>query len=150
MAQPFSKQLHVGWGDLDSNAHMKNTAYLDKSGDIRMMYFQEHGFSMREFEARRLGPIVMRDDIEYYRELRLLDSVTVTMSLSGLSSDASRFRIQNEFFRDDGKLVARVTSTGGWFDLEARKLTRPPSELEQAFRSLGQTDNFEILPSSLK
>lgn len=115
-----------------------------------MMYFQEHGFSMREFESRRIGPIVMRDDIEYYRELRLLEPITITLTQSGLSEDGSRFRIRNEFFREDGKIVAKITSTGGWFDLAARKLTRPPLELERALRSLVQTDDFEILPSSLK
>ena len=49
MMEIFSKTFHVGWGDLDSNAHMKNTAYLDKAVDVRMMFFQEHGFTMHEF-----------------------------------------------------------------------------------------------------
>jgi acyl-CoA thioester hydrolase len=31
----------AGWGDMDFNAHMKNTAFLDKSADVRMMFFSE-------------------------------------------------------------------------------------------------------------
>lgn len=57
MSEVFAKTLYVGWGGLDSNAHMKNTAYLDKAVDVRMMYFQEQGFSAREFARLRLGPV---------------------------------------------------------------------------------------------
>jgi acyl-CoA thioester hydrolase len=27
----YEKKLLAGWGDMDFNAHMRNTAYLDKS-----------------------------------------------------------------------------------------------------------------------
>lgn len=37
----YSKTLFAGWGDMDSNSHMKNTAFLDKSADVRMMFFAE-------------------------------------------------------------------------------------------------------------
>jgi len=45
----YEKKLFAGWRDLDANAHMGNTAYLDKSVDVRMMYFADHGFPMSEF-----------------------------------------------------------------------------------------------------
>ncbi len=76
---------------MDFNAHMKNTAYLDISGDVRMMYFSENGFSMGEFVRLRVGLVVMRDEIEYFRELQLLEPVRVNLTLAGLSDDASRF-----------------------------------------------------------
>jgi acyl-CoA thioester hydrolase len=47
MAELFSRTFHVGWGHMDFNAHMRNTAYLDFSADVRMMYFEENGFTMR-------------------------------------------------------------------------------------------------------
>jgi acyl-CoA thioester hydrolase len=150
MADAFARSLHVGWGDLDSNAHMKNTAYLDKAVDVRMMFFQEQGFTMREFERLRLGPVVMRDDIEYFRELRLLEPVRITLTLAGMSEDGSRFRLRNEFFREDGKLAARLSSMGGWLDLAARRLTAPPENLFRTLRALAQSVDFELLPSSLK
>ena len=148
MAQaPFAKTFHVRWGDMDSNAHMANTAYLDACVDVRLMYFHEHGFPMREFERLRLGPVVLRDELDYFRELRLLDPVRITLELSGISEDASRFRLRNEFFRQDGACAARVTSTGGWFDLATRKLTLPPPELAEALRRLHRSEDFQELPS---
>jgi acyl-CoA thioester hydrolase len=150
MTDIFSKTFHVGWADLDSNAHMKNTAYLDKAVDVRMMFFQEHGFTMREFERLRLGPVVMRDEIEYFRELRLLERVKITLTLAGASDDGTRFRLRNDYYREDGQLAARLTSTGGWLDLTSRKLTSPPAQLFEVMGRLARSEDFEELPSSLK
>lgn len=143
----YEKKLVAGWGDMDFNSHMRNTAYLDKSADVRMMYFSDCGFPMSEFMRLRLGPVVMKDEIEYYREFHLLDEVTVTQSLAGISADGRRLRIRNEFF-NKGKLAARVTSLVGWMDLAARKLTKPPDKLLEALQQLDRTDDFIVLPDS--
>ena len=103
---------------MDFNSHMRNTAYLDKSADVRMMYFSENGFSTQEFLRLRLGPLIMRDELDYYREVSLLEEL---LELAALAADGSRFAIQNSFYRPDGQRVARVKSTGGWLDLSARK-----------------------------
>ena len=150
MAAMFSRTFHVRWGDMDFNGHMKNTAYLDVSGDVRMMYFSENGFSMGEFVRLRIGPVVMRDEIEYFRELRLLEPILVNLTLAGLSDDASRFLLRNEFFRQDGKCAARVTSMGGWMDLAARKLTAPPDKLAEVLHSLVKSEDFRVLDSSVR
>jgi acyl-CoA thioester hydrolase len=133
---PFERMLYARWGDMDFNGHMKNTAYLDASADVRMMYFAEHGFSMREFERLRFGPVILKDELEYYRELRLLEPVKVTLEADSLSEDGMRFRLRNEFFREDGTKVAKVTSDGGWLDLDARKLKPPPDELRRLLEQL--------------
>lgn len=146
----FEKILFAGWGDMDFNAHMRNTAFLDKSGDVRMMFFAEHGFPMDEFVKRRLGPVIMRDELEYFKEVHLLAPLRVTMLLAGLAPDGSRFLIRNEFWREDGKQAARVTSAGGWMDLAARKLTVPPDALLNAIRALPKTEDYKDLPTSLK
>ncbi len=148
MSEPFKKSFTVRWTDMDFNAHMRNTAYLDLAVELRMMFFQERGFSLHEFERLRVGPVVMRDEVEYFRELRLLQTVTVSLSLAGLSGDASRMRLRNEFFRDDGALVARITSTGGWLDLSARKLITPPDSVATLLRSLARAEDYQELPSS--
>lgn len=146
----YEKQLLAGWGDMDFNAHMRNTAYLDKSGDVRMMFFAEHGFPMSEFARLRLGPVVMKDEVEYFKEVNLLESLTVNLGIAAMAEDGSRFQMRNEFYRADGKLAARVTSTAGWLDLGQRKLTAPPAALLAALQALSQSSDFQVLPSSLK
>ena len=146
----FERSFHVAWAQLDSNGHMANTAYLDLVVDVRFMFFAEQGFPPEEFARRRLGPVVRRDEVDYHRELRLLDPLRVNLRLAGLSEDASRFRIVNEIFRGDGKLAARVTSLGGWFDLAARRLVAPPEDLARALGALERTPEFAALESSAR
>lgn len=142
--------MRAGWGDMDFNSHMRNTAYLDKSADARMLYFASHGFPMSEFVKLRMGPVVMKDEIEYFKEVNLLEEVQVGMEMSGLSEDGSRFRVVNRFSRLDGKMVAKVSSWGGWLDLASRKLIVPPEGLLAALRTAARTEDFTVLPSSLK
>lgn len=146
----YSKTLLAGWADMDFNSHMKNTAFLDKSADVRMMFFSENGFPASEFSRLRLGPVVMKDEVEYQREVSLLEEITVTLAIAGLSPDGSRFMMRNEILRSDSKLCARVTSSGGWLDLSRRKLVTPPPALLAALQSLPQTSDFVQLPSSIK
>jgi len=146
----YLKNMYAGWGDMDFNMHMKNTAYLDKSGDVRMMFFSDNGFPMSEFGRLRIGPVVMKDEVEYFKEVTLLQEMSVTLLMAGLAPDGSRFMIRNEFYRQDDKLCARVTSSGGWLSLTERKLVVPPAGLQAALYKLDRTGDFIILGSSIK
>lgn len=146
----FARTFHVGWNDVDMNGHMANSAYLTKAVDVRMMFFQESGFPITEFQRLRLGPVIARDDMEYFREFRLLDPITVTLIAAGMSEDGSRFQLRNEFYRADHVLAARLTSTGGWLDLNTRRLIQPPESLMEVMNKLVRVPDFATLPTSIK
>ena len=146
----YTKTLYAGWGDMDFNSHMKNTAYLDKSADVRQMYLIEHGFPVEEFLRLQIGPVIQKDELEYFKEVRLQEAITVTYALAGHAPDGSRFLLRHEIFRGDGELSARVTSAGGWMHLVERRLVAPPPALLAAMSSLDKTSDFAVLPSSIK
>ena len=146
----YTKTLYAGWADMDFNSHMKNTAYLDKAADVRQMFLIEHGFPVAEFSRLRIGPVVMKDEVEYFKEVRLQQEITVTYELAGHALDGSRFLLRHEIFRPDGELSARVTSAGGWLNLDERKLVVPPPSLLSAMNLLEKTGDFIVLPSSIK
>lgn len=146
----FSISAIAGWADMDANAHMANVAYLSKCVDSRMSFFKQNGFPVTEFAKRRLGPVVRRDELEYFREIPLLEPITVTLALAGMAADGSRFRLVNEVLNGEGKLAARITSEGGWLDLAARKLIAPPADLLDAFNKMPHAMAFEQLPSSIR
>lgn len=147
---PFERALLAGWGDIDRNGHMRNTAYLDKAVDVRMLYFAAAGFAIGDFTRLRIGPVIMNEEVGYFREVGLLETLRGTLTLAGLAPDGSRFRVCNEFYRADGRLAARVASTGGWLDLDARRLIAPPPALTAALAALARTEDYRELPSSLK
>ena len=141
----FSRSFLARWADMDFNAHMANTAYLNFAADLRFTFFQEHGFPAAEFGRLKIGPVVFRDEVDYYKEFRLLESVTVSLQLEALSEDAGRFKLRNEFFKDNGDLAARVISHGAWLDLGARKLIAPPPALAAVLQQLPRSDQFAVL-----
>lgn len=145
----YAKSFIAGWGDMDFNSHMRNTAFLDRAADVRMMFFAEHGFPMQAFTSQRVGPVIMKDELQYFREIALLEEFNVSLVLAGLSQDGSRFLMRNDVTSANGKLCARVTSSGGWLDLSARKLVVPPTELLAALGELERAADFQALPSSV-
>ena len=146
----FSTLLFAGWSDIDLNGHMQNAAYLEKSVDVRMLFFNSVGFDVAAFARLQIGPVVMSDELRYFKEVGLLAPLTCTLALAGLAADGSRFRLRNEFLRADGALAARVDSTGGWLDTAARRLIAPPAELGKALAAMERCADFAALPSSLK
>jgi acyl-CoA thioester hydrolase len=149
-AGPYSHATIAAWADMDANAHMGNFAYLNKCVDSRMSFFKQAGFPVTEFAKRRIGPVVRRDELEYFREIGLHEPITVTHALGGIAPDGSRFRLVNEVLLADGRVAARIQSEGGWLDLVARKLIAPPEDLFAALNAMPRTAEFEVLPSSLK
>ncbi len=146
----YEKRVYAGWGDMDFNSHMRNTAFLDKSADVRMMFFAENGFPIEEFHRQRFGPVIRRDELEYFREIGLMQEMRVRLMSGGLSDDGSRFIVRNEFWREDGELAATVTSHGGWLDQVKRKLVAPPDGLLAALQSLDRADSYQELPSVVR
>ncbi len=140
----------VSWAHLDANGHMANTAYMNLAIDARFQYFTQQGFAPADFARLRIGPVARREEIDFFRELHLQQTVKVDFQLAGISPDASRFRIRNHIRREDGELCARITSLAGWFDLNARKLVAPPPELAAALRGLEPSEDFQELESSVR
>jgi acyl-CoA thioester hydrolase len=143
MTTIFTKEFQVGWGDLDSNGHMKNTAYLDYAATTRFSFFHAHGFSAPRFHEMKFGPIVFKDEVQFFKEMRLLDKFRVSFELDGMSPDGRIIRLMNEIFNEEGERSAVVVTHGAWFDLQKRKVVAPPAELLQVMQQLSKTNSFQ-------
>ena len=138
----YARQFLVGWRMMDSNGHLANTAYLDLAADVRIAFFAEHGFPPTEFRRLGIGPVVRKDELEYFREIGLQEMVTVTHAATAMSPDGARFSLENEIWTAAGERAAVVRSTGGWLDLRARKLVAPPPALFEAISKVPRTSSF--------
>ena len=74
---------------MDFNGHLANTAYLDLAADVRMAFFAEHGSPPTEFRRHAIGPVVRKDELEYFREVKLHETVTVTHAALASCADRS-------------------------------------------------------------
>jgi len=143
----YVQRFRVSWGHVDGNAHMANTAFLDRAADTRLLFFAEHGFPAARFLAERIGPVIGREELVYRKELRLLDEFTVNLEMVGLSPDGVRFALSNTFLNGTGELAAVVTSEGVWFDLERRRPRPPPPELDAVQREMPRGEHFKEIPA---
>ena len=140
----------AGAGDFDFDGRFRGATCLDRAKDVRMLFFGEHGFQVDIFRKQRMSPLVLKEKLDYQRELNPLEEYKVSLTLAGLSADGARFMVRCEFVRPDGKIAARVTSTCGWLDSNLQKLTNPPPQLVAALKELPMTADYQTLNSTLK
>lgn len=143
----FRRNFQVGWGDLDGNGHMANRAFLDRAADTRVFLFAENGFPASRFASERIGPVILRDELVYRKELRLMDEYSVDLEFFGISFDGTRFDVGNTFRTASDEIAAIVRSQGLWFDLETRRPRIPPPELNAVQRRLPHGDGFKEIPA---
>ena len=103
MSPVFEHHTDVGWFDLDANRHMKNTAYMEKSVDCRLRYFNSTGVSPDIFAKWKVAFVVVSDQVTYSKELFLGDRMRVQMLCGGINARGSRFLIVNRILAPDGE-----------------------------------------------
>ena len=141
----YAKRFEVRWSDLDMNRHMRNTAYAEYAIDVRVCFLRDHGFGFAEFGRRGIGPVILREEASYTREVLAGDTIEVDFRVAGLASDGSRWRVEHRVLRGDGKTAAVLRVEGVWMDLGTRRPVPPPPELLEALRRASPTSDYEEL-----
>ena len=147
---PFEQQIVVRWQDIDANGHVRNTAYSEFATDTRFRYVAAHGYTQERFQELRFGPVILREETRYRREVLLGQTVMVNFMTAGLSADGSQWRVRQEVRLPDGREAATLTLDGGWLHLDTRRLIEPPPDLLAVLQRLPRTPDFEELPSLLR
>lgn len=135
MSEVFRAEFQVAWGDLDTNGHMANAAFLDYATQARFLFFSANGFEPADFRRHGVGPVIATDRIRYRRELLFLERFEVDYFVGAIAEDGARFTIRNRFFRGD-ELCAEIETDGAWFDLKERRVVPPPAELDAVMRAI--------------
>lgn len=136
------QKFHFRWADLDPNGHIRHSVYADLAAQTRLGFLSAAGFGLREFAALGLGPILLREDVRYLKELHLDDEVSVEALVSGLTPDGARWHLHHTFTRQrDGAVVATIAVEGAWFDLRTRRVAPPPLALADAMRAAPRHDS---------
>lgn len=135
--------FHTKWADFDANKHMRHTAYNDYAAECRMRFFKDNGFPIDQFEKHTFGPVLFKEETNFYREIKLGESIEVALYLEGMSEKGERFKMFHKIFREDGVLAAEIKIYAAWIDLIKRKLTKPPVGIINTLNSLERIENFE-------
>ena len=141
----FQVTFATKWSDFDPNRHMRHTAYNEYAAEVRVRYFSEQNFSIKEFTKHNIGPILFTEETSFRKEIHLGENISVNLKLFGLSENNERWKMIHEVFNQAGKLSAVIKVYGAWIDLSKRKLTTPPKEAEHLFLNAIKSDDFEVI-----
>lgn len=133
MGEPFQVRIGVRGYELDTQGHLNQAVYLQYAEHARWECLRAAGVSQDALLASGVGPAALESTIRFRRELRAGDEVDVSCAF--VWGDGKTFRIEQDFCRPDGTLVAELTSIAGLLDLEERRLVPDPA---RRFRSLAK------------
>lgn len=142
----YKKSFQSIWANLDPNGHMRHTAYNDYAAQLRLNYFEEHGFSFAQLIDMGIGPVLFKEETRFFKEIRIGEKIDVDISLAKARKDASKWTFRQGIYKMDGTLSALIEVDGAWLDLKLRKIIVPPQPIIDMLVHIPKTDDFEWLP----
>jgi acyl-CoA thioester hydrolase len=137
-------QGKVLWSQIDSNNHLRHSAYADFGAQARLEILSKLGFDSKLLGELKIGPILFREELIYLKEVSPLDTVSVTCEMSHCRRDGSRWSFTQSVYRSDGVQAAIINVQGAWIDIEKRKLTALPAEWAETFMHIPKTKDFVL------
>lgn len=145
MSCTYYEKFTVRWSDLDANKHLGNSAYSTYLAQTRVAYLQHIGYNIATLEELNLSPIVLKEEISYYKEFRFGETVYVSFKLLRLSAEADLYTVEQSFYDEEGRQRAKNISTCAWLSSETRKRTTPPHELVEKMKQTAGSEPITTL-----
>lgn len=140
----YKKSVEVRWSDLDPNFHMLHSKYYDLGAYIRMCFFVENGITQSELQAHRIGPILLREECTFRKEVKFGDSVEIDLHITKARRNLIRWSIDHHITRN-GELAAVIKVDGSWINLDRRKIATPPERFVAVFERMPRSADFHYL-----
>ncbi len=131
----------IRWADIDANFHVLHSKYYDFCADARMKALTTAGISMQLIQQFGVGPVLLREEAVFKRELKFGDAIEIRIYLQKASDDFSRWSFVNEIWKNNDTLAAIVTVDGAWIDVNKRKLVTPPEQFQNVFKEFPRLQN---------
>jgi len=130
----FFEEFKVRWSDIDANRHLGNSSYFNFCSQTRMSFLNQHKIGIIQLVKWNIGPVVLSEQIFYFKEILPDQTIYVSLELDGISKDGTIFSSIHKFYDASGIHYATAKVFGVWIDLKLRKKTIPPTELIDALQ----------------
>ncbi len=141
--EKYSLPIQVRWSDIDQNRHLRHAVYYDYGATVRVSCFSSLGLTNLKFEALHLGPVLLREEAVFRREITFEDRITVDMEVTRATRNFGRWSIKHRFFKEDGTLSAILSMDGAWIDIGKRKLTVPDAYVHGIIDAFPKSPDFQ-------
>ncbi|MDB5155179.1 MAG: hypothetical protein JWR54_3930 [Mucilaginibacter sp.] len=138
----FFYEGQVLWSQIDSNQHMRHSAYADFAAQARITMLESVGLKLSTLYEYKIGPVLFREELIYLREIGINEYIKVTCEIIKARADGSRWAIRHDLYRRDGVKAATVTAEGAWIDIKKRKLALLPIELSRMFMKVPRSSDY--------
>lgn len=138
----FFREIQIRWSDFDPNYHVRHTSYYEWGTLVRVNFFESLGMSLEKMISTGFGPVILREECVFKREVKQGDHVLVELELVKAKKDFSRWTIQHPIKKDQDTLAAIITIDGGFLDHKTRKLIVPSGEAIVAFNEMPKSATF--------
>jgi len=132
----------VLWSQIDANRHLRHSAYADFAAQARSNMLNQLGLSLATFAVHNIGPILFREELKYFREVKLDEHINVSVQLSKLNKANGRFSFRHYVYKEDGVIASEINVDGAWLDLTTRKLTDIPTEWHEIINKIPHSDDY--------
>jgi len=132
----------VLWAQIDGNMHLRHSAYADFCAQARSNMLHTMGLSLDEFNKRKIGPILFREELNYLREIRLDEIISVSTVITKYNTLNSRFSFRHEIFKENEVRAAVIDVDGAWMNLVERKLTNIPQDWNELIEKIPKSADY--------
>ena len=143
--ETFTREVQVRWSDLDPNIHLRHSVYYDWGAFCRITFLYEHKLPAEVMQQLQIGPILLREECIFKKEIRLGDKVTISLKIIKAKKDYSRWTIQHIVMKNNDMVAAVITVDGAWLNITKRKLATSPREVIEVFSQMPLAENFQWL-----
>ena len=91
----------VLWSQIDANRHLRHSAYADFCAQARSNMLNKMGLSLDDFAKQKIGPILFREELIYFREVKLDEFIKVDVQLTKLNKINGRFSFQHSLYKEN-------------------------------------------------
>ena len=138
----WEKPVALRWSDLDPNFHLRHSVYYDFAATRRVEFLYEYGITAEYMREQKLGPILLREECVFRREIASGDEITIDMKVNRCRRDYSRWTVSHRILKKGNILSAEITVEGTWINTDLRKLALPTQKLIDAFEQVPRHENF--------
>ena len=120
---------------VDKNGHVSEAGYLTVAN---LAYWQicENVGLLKLYDKYKISGIVFDTYLEFKKEVFEGEQVMIKLRFSMLDDTRKIIRLLDIYDREK-RLVVKITSNGGFLDLEKRKIVEPPKQiLDTCFKYL--------------
>ena len=115
---------------VDRNGHVSEAGYLTVANFAYWKICDQVGL-LRLYNRYKISGIVFDTHMEFKKEVFEGEEVRINLRFT-IANDIRKIVRQLDIFDKENRLVVKITSNGGFLDLEKRKIVEPPKQILEA------------------